>query len=287
MSARILVTGAPGNVGTPVVHELRELGASSFRVAARHPDAARQHLGDDLEIVPFDFLKPETFKVFEGVERVFLVRPPALANVERDIAPALRAAQRAGVQQIVFLSLQGVENNRVVPHHKIEVLIQELGLSYTFLRAGFFMQNLSTTHRDEIAQRDEIAVPVGDARTSFIDTRDIAAVAARVLTEEGHEHQAYVLTGAEALTYDEVAATLSRVLGRNIRYTRPSVWRFFQQQLAKGQKLGFAFVVTMLYTITRFGNAATVSEDVQRVLQRPPRSLETFVRDHQACWQRA
>lgn len=280
----ILVTGAPGNVGTEVVKGLRAL-AVPFRVAAWDVKAAREALGSDIESVHFDFLKPQTFApAFAGIERVFLVRPPALSNVQRDIAPAIYAAIGAGVRHIVFLSLQGVEKNRMVPHYKIETLIRATGIDYTFLRASFFMQNLSTTHRAEIRDRGEIAVPVGKAKTSFIDARDIAAVAVRALTEPGHENHCYTLTGSEALDYAEVARRMSAILERPIRYTNPSVIRFVRDQVAGGRPFGFALVMAGLYTITRFGNASAVTPDVRAILGRPPISFAQFVSDYREAW---
>lgn len=285
MAPKILVTGAPGNVGTAVVEGLQAAGVP-FRVAAWDAERAKAALGNDLDIVQFDFLDPATYAAaLDGIERLFLIRPPQLANVQQEIAPAVYAAIGAGVQQIVFLSLQGVENNRIVPHYKIEQLILDTGLSYTFLRASFFMQNLSTTHRAEIRDDHEIRVPVGKARTSFIDARDIAAVAVRALTEDDHKNKAYTLTGSEALDYYTVAETLSDVLHQPVHYTNPSIPRFFWQQIRKGGQFGYALVVTGLYTITRFGNAAQVSPDVERILGRQPISLRRFAEDYQECWQ--
>lgn len=284
MTQPILVTGAPGNVGSEVVHQLLAEG-HIVRVAAFDTERAYAAFGDSVQIVHFDFLKPETFaQTFDGMERMFLVRPPALSNVSRDIAPAIWAAVNAGVQHVVFLSIQGVENNRVVPHYKIEQLLLRTGVDYTFLRAGFFMQNLSTTHRDEIRDRDEIDLPVGKAKTSFIDARDIAAVACRALTETGHAGRKYTITGAEALDYDEVAVKLSAALGRAICYTRPSTLTFLWRQLKSGQQLGYALVMTALYTITRFGNAEAVTDDVAMVLGRAPISFDQFASDYRQCW---
>ncbi len=285
MKSQILITGATGNVGSEVVRELQRKGVP-FRVGAYDAPKAAVQMGAAAEIVPFDFLNPATFaKAFEGIERMFLVRPPALANVERDIAPAIHAAVRAGVKHIVFLSIQGVENNRVVPHYKIEQAILKAGIQYTFLRASFFMQNLSTTHASEIRDHNEIALPVGNARTSFIDARDIAAVAACALTEEGHANQCYTLTGSEALNYDEVAAKLSTSLGRAIRYTHPSVFGFIWRQLKAGQALPYTLVMTALYTITRLGNASTVTTDTEHVLGRMPIRFDQFALDYRRSWE--
>jgi len=284
MTTKILVTGAPGNVGSEVVKGL--IGKAAFRIGAYNVESARTAFGSDQAIVRFDFLDSATYgAAFAGIETMFLVRPPALSNVKRDIAPALIAAQQAGVKHIVFLSLQGVEQNRIVPHYKIEKLILELGFAYTFLRASFFMQNLSTTHLTEIRDKGVIGVPVGRARTSFIDVRDIAAVAVYALTEDGHTNKIYTLTGSEALDYYQVSQTMTDVLGRPVRYTNPSVIGFLRNQLAAGRPLGFSVVMAGLYTITRFGNAKDVTPDVRRVLGREPIPFRQFVHDYRTCWQ--
>lgn len=286
MNTTILISGAPGNVGTEVVQAL--IGQANIRVAAYDIQRARARLGENVEIVHFDFLDSTTFEqTFDGVDRMFLVRPPTLANVEHDIAPALRAAKNAGVRYIVFLSLQGVENNRIVPHHKIETLIREMGFRYTFLRASFFMQNLSTVHRTEIQNEDRISVPVGLAKTSFIDVRDIAAVAAHFLIEPEGADKAYTLTGAEALNYTEVSGILTSVLGRPIRYDRPSIIRFVWEQVRAGRKLGYTLIMAALYTLTRFGNAKAVTPDVQAILHRNPISFSQFAQDYKQVWARS
>lgn len=166
MSSTILITGATGTVGEAVVQQLHHQQISC-RVAVRQPDRAQAMFGDRVEAVQFDFLDPATFSsAFVDITHLFLVRPPALSNIKQ-IAPALIAAKAAGVQQVVFLSLMGVERNRIVPHAAIERCIQQLELPFTFLRAGFFMQNLSTTHCDDIRLHDDLFIPAGTGKTKF------------------------------------------------------------------------------------------------------------------------
>jgi uncharacterized protein YbjT (DUF2867 family) len=287
---RVLVTAAAGNVGSEVV---RLLAAAGFRVVAavRNPERTRARFGGlegDVAFVPFDFTDPATHgEPLAGVDRVFLLRPPALTDVEHDMVPFLRAAREAGVRHVVFVSLLGVERNRFVPHRAIEAAIRDVGLPFTFLRPSFYMQNLSTTHAADIRELDEVLVPAGSARSSFIDARDIAAVAARVLTEPGHQGRAYPLTGAEALDYDQVAAILTEVLGRRIRYTRPTLLRFATAMRRRGHPWGFVLVTVALYVVTRLGMAAQVTDDVPRLLGRPATTFQRFAEDHHAVWERA
>ncbi len=284
MAETILITGATGNVGVEVVKALQSYQAD-IRVAARHVDSARAKLGNGIGYVRFDFERPETYAAaFHDVRRLFLVRPPHISDVSRHIAPAIRAAYDTGVEQIVFLSLLGVEKNRVVPHAKIEQAIQAAGVSWTFLRCSFFMQNLNTTHRDELRDASEIFVPAGFGKTSFIDVRDIGLIGAKALIEDGHGNKAYDLTGTEALTYDDVAAALSTALGRPIRYTNPSLLAFVTRWLARGTPLSFALVMAAIYTTARLGLAGYVADDVERLLGRKPITLAQYAEDYRSSW---
>ncbi len=147
------------------------------------------------------------------------------------------------------------------------------------------MQNVSTTHRNEIRCENVIAVLVGQAKTCFIDTRDIAAVAVRMLTEDAHANKAYTLTGGEALDYYQVADILSAVLQRQVRYTDPAVPVFLWRQIASKQLPGFALVVTVLYTLTRFGLAQQCTPELAQVLGRAPITLRQFAADYAEVWQ--
>lgn len=281
----ILVLGALGNVGTEVVRALVSRGAS-VRAADLSIERLRERFGESVEALAFDFAKSSTWPAaFEGVERAFLMRPPQIANIKRDMVPALEAAKSAGLRHFVFLSLIGIESNTVVPHWKVEEWLRSSGLAWTMLRSSFFMQNLNTTHREEIRDRDELFIPVGDARTSFIDVRDLGAVAALALTETGHENKAYNLTGGEAFTYDQVASIFTEILGRKIVYKRPSAGAFFRRMIARRQKLMFALVTTWLYSNTKSGMADIVTSEVERLLGRKPASMRNYIEDYRGNWE--
>ncbi|MBK7219385.1 MAG: SDR family oxidoreductase [Candidatus Promineofilum sp.] len=282
----ILVTGATGNVGREVVKGLLARG-TRVRVSVTDEADTRRAPSGVAEVALFDFTAPETFPAaFDGVARLFLVRPPAIGNVKRDMKPAIDYAVAAGVGHVVFLSLVGAERNRLVPHAKVEKLLQQSGVAWTMLRCGFFMQNLDTTHRADIVEHDDIFIPAGNGRTAFIDVRDIGAVAARVLTEAGHENAAYPLTGSESLTYGEVAEIMTAELGRPITYSDPSPLAFARRMRERGYAGGFINVMNGIYLTTRLGMAATVYPQAAELLGRPPITMRQYVRDHAAAFGR-
>jgi uncharacterized protein YbjT (DUF2867 family) len=282
--ATILVTGALGNVGAEVVKQL-QIGGRNVRAADRDVEKIKGRFGESLEAVHFDFSRPETYKAtFEGVEKMFLMRPPPITDVKRYMFPSIDAAKRAGVKHVVFLSLIGIEKLKIVPHYKVEEYLQHTGLQTTFLRCNFFMQNLNTTHRQEIQDRQELFIPVGKAKTSFIDVRDIGAVASVALRDERHAGKNYDLTGSEGLDYWQAAQILSEVLGRKITYRNPNPLYFLIETVRRGTPLPFAVVMLGLYLSTRFGMAEPITNDVEKLIGRKPIPFQKYVLDYQEMW---
>lgn len=275
-SAEILVTGATGNVGAEVLKQLREAGFSAIAAGRSGEGRLSRRL---------DFEDASTFgQAFGGIKKVFLVRPPAVSNVKKYMFPAIDAAVKAGVGHFVLLSLQGAEKNNFVPHHTLEQYLTKQKAAWTFLRPSFFMQNLSTTHREEIRQKSEIFVPAGNGRTNFIDAGDIALAAVKTLTEPGHENKAYEITGSESLTYLEIADILSETLGRKITYKNPGPIAFFARKLSEKQPLLYAFVTTALYTASAAGLAAGMSPDFVNLTKKNPKLFRQFVLENRDLW---
>lgn len=274
---RVLVTGATGRVGSQVAADLGERTAT-VRVASRRPDEVRDRFGD-AEAVEFDLARPETWgAALDGIDRLFLLFPPGTGT--GPVREFLDAASRVGVAHVVFLSVLGAEKVPVLPHRRLERHLERGAPTYTFLRAAYFMQNLSEIHRPEIVTRDELFVPAGDGKLGFVDARDVAAVAARALTETGHEDRAYDLTGAAALDFTAVAEIFSAVLDRQITYADPSRLAFAHRMTARGVPLSLVAFMLAEYQVARFGLAARTTADVERVLGRPATSMRTFVADY-------
>ncbi|MFP4378633.1 MAG: NmrA family NAD(P)-binding protein [Spirochaetales bacterium] len=287
----ILVTGATGNVGSEVCKNLQESGRPIYGAViapeVNEDGTPTERTASRLygsEPRGFDFTNESTWaSALEGVQKVFLMRPPHISKIKRDMYPFMQFMKERGIEHVVFLSVQGVENNKMIPHYKVEESILELGIPYTFIRPSFFMQNMSTTHLSEIRDESRIFVPAGDGVTNFIDVRDIGEAVARALLGDEHKNRAYTVTGEVSYSYYEVAERLSEILGRTITYEPARAIPFLRYQKKQGRKLGHALVMYVLYSVTRLGKAGVATEAFGELTGRKPRSLDEFIRDHKAA----
>ena len=276
-SGPILVTGATGNVGRAVVDALQARGLP-VRPGLRDP------LGDP-HAVALDFFRPETFaNAVAGAGGLFLLRPPPISDVKPTLNALVDAALAAGVRRIVFLSVIGADTRGYIPHAKVEKHLSQSAAEWTFLRAGFFAQNLGDAYRPDIRDSSELFVPAGTGKAAFVDVRDIGEVAALAFAEPGHVGQAYTLTGPEPLDFDQVAALLTTALGRQIRYARPGVLRYLLRMRRRGLPFAQALVQAVLHFGLRFGQAEQVDPTLAYLLGHPPRTLAQYIADHVALW---
>lgn len=280
----VFVTGATGVVGSAVVQSLLDRGERV--VAGVRDPAATGRLPQGVEAREFSFgaSSEEVTRCIQGTDRLFLMRPPQIADVEKFLFPVVDVARQVGVRQVVFLSLHGVQANRATPHHAMESYLRHTKAPYTFLRPNFFMQNLSTIYADQIRDTSKIVVPAGRSRTAFIDARDIGKVAAAVFTTPGHLRRAYTLSGEQSLSYTDVARIMSHVLGRTITYTRPSEAHYLTALAAHGAPDDYIAVQKMIYRVVRLNISAIPNRAVRRLTGEPATTFESFVRDHQHVW---
>jgi uncharacterized protein YbjT (DUF2867 family) len=279
----ILITGASGNVGKEV---LRQIAQAGVKVRAAFQSASKAATAPSgVEVVTMDYNQAQTVRAaLKGVNRVFLVGPPApnLPALERK---AVDEIKQSGVRQIVKLSaLGGRESTFPRQHADSEDYIKSSGVAYTFVRANGFMQNLVNYNAGTINAQNAFYGCQGDGKVSHIDIRDIAAVAVRVLTDDGHEGKTYSLTGPAALSNAQIAQILSDDLGREIRYVDLPPAQFKQALLTAGVDEWSADALIDLQRLYREGKAATVTHDVEQVLGRRPIAFEQFSRDYRQAF---
>ncbi|MDA0563785.1 NAD(P)H-binding protein [Streptomonospora sp. S1-112] len=271
----ILVTGATGNTGRPLVAALRERGAD-VRAAARRPGPGG---------VPFDWADPRTHTpALAGAEAVYLVPPPLTLDPMPLVGPFLAAARAAGVRRVVLLGslaeLPGAPG------------VAELGRAvrsfpeWVVLRPSGFMQNFTGAHpvAAGIRERGEIRSATGQGRLGWIDAADIAAVAAEVLSAPGPVAGEHVLTGPEALGYTEAAAVIAEVTGRPVRHTPAPVAELVARNVAAGMPEPFAAALVGVDTAIAEGREDRVTDTVHRLTGRPPRPFRDFASAHRTEW---
>ena len=268
----ILVTGATGNIGRPLVHELEARGAT-FRILARDRDKTLR-LFPSADIVEADLDEsPSIAAAMDGAERVFLLNPGIGTEHTSNMASA---AKNTDVGQIVLLSSLYAGQNPIPSmgrwHHERERILESSGIPNTFLRPGGFMTNLFEwipTIREGF-----VLDPIGPGRVALIDPKDVAASIAVVLTESGHEGKRYTLTGSESLTVAEQTEILARVLDRPIavRATK-NVSDALNFRYPQGAPPALAEALIESLEHLRADTVGLRTESVRRLLGREPGTL--------------
>jgi uncharacterized protein YbjT (DUF2867 family) len=285
MSSSVLVTGPTGNVGREVVAVLRERGAE-VRAGHHRPTDVRARFGEAVPVVRLDLRDPSTWAAAtRGCSSLFLLQPPAIADTKRTLVPFIDVAREQGVGHVVFLSVAGAGENKIVPHHAVEAHLRARGPDHTLLRPGFFAQNLQDAYLRDIVEDDRIYVPAGRGRVTFVDLRDVAEVAALALLQPAaHREQAYTLTGPEAIGFAQVAELLTGAVGRTVRYEPASMLGYVRHLRRRALPWGQAVVQTILHVGLRLGQAEAIDPTLASLLGRPGRTLGEYVRDHAALW---
>ncbi|MEI6140809.1 MAG: NmrA family NAD(P)-binding protein [Mariniphaga sp.] len=285
---KILITGATGNVGLTTLKLLESKKYPGIEVVAavRDIDRAKKIPGvENCNFCHFEFDEPGTYDaILEGVTKIVLIRPNQVTDVTRYIFPFLTKAEKAGVKQIVFISIVGAERNRIFANHRTENHIKKLTIPTTVLRPSLYMQNLSTLHRHDIQEHDRINIPGGLGLVNYIDVRDVAEAIVTILMNPGHEHQAYEITGPEVMDFYQIARIFSKELGREIKYSRPSAIKFVRQKLLDKKQMLYVLTLSLLYNAARSGKMNYVNDVFRNITGHAPRNITDFIHDYRDCW---
>ncbi|MFI7573449.1 NAD(P)H-binding protein [Micromonospora sp. NPDC049497] len=270
----ILVTGATGNVGRHVVSLLRRADAP-VRALTRDPPAA--HLPGDVEVTRGDLDAPESLAAaVADAGTVFLLWPSFSAD---GAAAAVEAVTRHA-RRVVYLSALQAGDQPDSVWGTVERLVEASGVDWTFLRCGGFATN-TLAWADRVRAEGVVRAPYAEAARSLIHEADIAEVAVRALTGEGHAGRAYALTGPEAVTQAEQAHLIGEAIGRPVRFEEQSEAEAREELLAV---FGDPALVdaSLAYWRGLVTEPEPVTTTVAEVTGRPARTYEQWARDHAA-----
>lgn len=272
-----LVIGASGTVGSELVRLLADAGHDVRRATSRPASQAGQ--------VQLDLVSGQgRAQAFDGVDRAFLLAPPGHTRQDLLLKPLIDEARARGLKRVVLMSAMGVNADEAAPLRQAELHLERSGLAWNVIRPNWFMQNFNTFWLHGIATQSRILLPVGHAKGSFIDARDIAAVAASLLTRDDLAHRDFDLTGGEALNHDEVAAILSREAGRTILFEDIAPEAMLAGLLQAGLPRDYAEFMLVILGFFKAGYAERTTDAVQAITGRAPRSFAAYAKDYRAAW---
>lgn len=287
---KILITGATGNVGFEVIRFLYNKDTSHGIVAGvRNIDKAKEvfRAYPRLGYNHFDFENPETFNdALNGVDRIFLLRPPHISDVDKYFKPLIAALRQNKVNEIVFLSVQGADKSIVIPHNKIERLIKNSGLEYIFLRPSYFMQNLTTTLLGDITKKRAIILPAGKATFNWVDIENIGEVGA-ILLHSFHQYknQAFEITGLENQSFEKVSQLINSNSKNPIKFRNVNPLKYYGIKKREGMVKGMIMVMILLHYLQRFQKEPQASDAYERLTGKKPTDLKTFIEQNKAIFE--
>jgi uncharacterized protein YbjT (DUF2867 family) len=276
----ILVTGATGNVGSEIARQLIAK-KSPFRIYVRDAAKAAELIGaEGYEVALGDFDDADAFeKALAGIEAVYMVTNQSEA-FKTALTRMTAQIKKAGVKRFVMLSAECDPDSNVFFVRRtgeLEEIVKASDLPWTFLRPDWFMQNFAG-----FVAMGMVAFPGGPGKTSFVDVRDVAEIAIKALTEDGHKNRVYRLTGPDPMTFERAAERISAALGKDVPFVNITPDDLKNALLSEGAEPWYAEMNAEMTFAVQAGFSFNPANDIEFLLGRKPRSIETYVADHAA-----
>src|SRR2546421_3859935 len=277
----ILITGASGSVGKAVLQEAIRKASKVRAMYRSKEEAAKAPSGCEARLADYAD-KRSLSKALDGVTSVFVVCSPIPQLVELE-SNVLDVCKESGVKHVVVNSALGAgDYDKSFPgwHRKVEDKLKASGMEFVILRPNGFMQNTITYLAPSIKAQGVFYDAMGNAKTSYIDVRDVAAVAAKTLTTDGHAGKIYELNGPEAITQDDLAKRIAAKSGREGKHVNISREAHQKAMFDLGMPAwqGTALIELQDYYVS--GRAAAVDGVVEKVLGKPARTMDAFLTEY-------
>jgi uncharacterized protein YbjT (DUF2867 family) len=280
---KFFVYGGTGLVSGKLIELLLENGHSVI-AGTRNPSNQKQE--KNLDWVAVDALDAkEGVKALEKVDAAFLLSPPGYTNQYDILYPFIAKAKEVKLKKIVLMTAMGVEfAPPEAPFRKLELALIDSTVPYVILRPNWFMQNFHTFWIEGIRKDQKIYFPGGDALVSFIDSRDISKTIYATITEDSWKNKEFNLTGAEAISHDQVAKIMTDVLGKKIDYVNVDPNDFLKSLISAGLPEDYSNFLLYIASALRDGHAAPINNNVKEITKRDPIDFKTYVKDHKQKW---
>ncbi|MEM7530904.1 MAG: NmrA family NAD(P)-binding protein [Chloroflexota bacterium] len=283
----ILVIGATGTIGQVVVRRLVEK-EKQVKAATRFPE--RYPAQPQVTPAYFDYTKQETYApAMKNASKIFALTGTAGMGLTRSFEPFIEQAKLSGIKHMVVCTTVPMlrPDGKMHVLDSVECPLIDSGIPYTLLRIGWLMQSFYDTFFFSMIQEDGvIRLPAEDARIALIDGRDIGRTAAAVLTEVGHHNKAYPMIGNELLSLADVAAIISQVSGRTVRYEHTPLEDRGQNVVDVGGGVEPYPIeeLNLFFSTVRLGGYAHVASTVKEITKRPPTKFVDFAHEHASVW---
>jgi uncharacterized protein YbjT (DUF2867 family) len=280
---KFFIYGGSGLVSSKLIEILLSKGHSVI-AGSRNPSEQKQE--KNLEWVKVEAYEPkEGLNALEKVDAAFLLSPPGYTAQYDILYPLVAKAKELNLKKVVLMTAMGVEfAPPEAPFRKLELALIDSGLHYAILRPNWFMQNFNSFWIEGILKDQNIYFPGGDAVASFIDSRNISATIAEVLTTDRFNNKEFNLTGSEAISHDQVAKLMTDVLGKKISYVNVDPNDFFKSLLSAGLPEDYSNFLLYIAGALREGHASAINENVKEITGKDPILFKNYVKDHKETW---
>lgn len=273
----VLVVGSSGTVGSQLVKNLKLKGAQVRGTTSQNPQSTENV---KLNLVTGEGLS----EAFAGVDKAFFLSPPGYSDQYKLLSPLIQEAKKRGLKKVVLMTAMGANAVETSPFRRAELELERSGLPFNIIRPNWFYQNFNTFWIKGILDQKKILLPAGRAKVSFIDARDIADVAAELLSQNRFDNQEFDLTGSESIDHDQVAEGISKVSGKKVSYEEISPELFKNNLLSAGLPADYSDFLMMIFGFLREGYASSVNDHVQKITGHRARGLKDYVEAYAGSW---